>query len=68
MKNFPSLLAVIGAWLCAFGFVLPGIIAFLFSSAYAILVQEQEDTSVFTLAFFAANLFAFVRLLNAATM
>lgn len=57
MKNFPSLLAVIGAWLCAFGFILPGLIAFIFASVYAIVVQE--DINFYTLAFFAANLFAF---------
>lgn len=62
MKNFPSLLAVVGAWLCAFGLVLPGIVAFLLSSLWAIFVQK--DTGFFTLAFFAANVFAFVRLTN----
>ena len=64
MKNFPSLMAVIGAWLCAFGFVQFGIVAFLFSSIWAIIVQE--DTSVFTMLFFAANIFAFWRILGAA--
>lgn len=60
MKNFPSLLAVIGAWLCAVGFVLPGIIAFLCSSIVAIYINE--DHSGLTLAFFAANIFSFFRL------
>lgn len=61
MKNFPSLLAVIGAWLCATGFFLPGIIAFLLSSAVAVFVQE--DTGFYILAFFAANIVAFARLI-----
>ena len=61
MKQFPSLLAVIGAWLCATGFILPGIIAFLASSAWAVFVEE--DTGFFTLAFFAANIVAFSRLI-----
>ena len=64
MKNFPSLLAVIGAWLCAFGFIHLGIVAFLASSLYAIIAQE--DTSIFTLAFLAANSVAFFRLTYAA--
>jgi hypothetical protein len=61
MKNFPSLLAVIGAWLCATGFVLFGIIAFLCSSLVAIYINE--DHSIFTFAFFAANIVAFFRLI-----
>jgi len=61
MKQFPSFLAVVGAWLCAMGFVLPGIIAFLASSAWAIFVEE--DIGIYTLAFFAANCVAFWRLI-----
>ncbi len=61
MKNFPSLSAVIGAWLCATGFVLPGIVAFLIGSIVAIYINE--DHSGFTLAFFAANIFSFFRLI-----
>lgn len=60
MKHFPSLLAVLGAWLCAMGFSLPGIIAFLASSAWAVFVDK--DISGYTLAFFAANSVAFTRL------
>lgn len=60
MKNFPSLLAVIGAWLCATGLILPGIVAFLCSSIVAIYINE--DHSGLTLAFFAANIFSFFRL------
>lgn len=60
MKDFPSALAVIGAWLCACGFVLPGIIVFLAASLWAIYVHE--DTSLFTLLFLAANIFAFFRM------
>lgn len=59
MKKFPSLLAVIGAWLCAFGLVSFGLAAFLFSSLWAIVVEE--DTSIYTLAFLLANLVAFCR-------
>lgn len=61
MNNFPSLLAVIGAWLCAVGLILPGIVAFLASSIVAIYINE--DHSGFTLAFFAANIVAFFRLI-----
>ena len=61
MKNFPNLLAVIGAWLCATGFVLFGIVAFLASSIVAIYINE--DHSSFTFAFFAANIVAFFRLI-----
>lgn len=64
MKNFPSLLAVIGAWLCASGFILPGIVAFLFSSLWAIFVDGES--SFYTALFFGANIFGFLRLLNAA--
>jgi hypothetical protein len=60
MKNFPSALAVLGAWLCATGFVLWGVVAFLLSSMVAIFVQSQLDK--YTLLFFAANIFAFFRL------
>jgi hypothetical protein len=61
MKNFPSALAVIGAWLCACGFILPGIVAFLASSLWSMYVHE--DFSVFTLLFFAANVFAFFKII-----
>ncbi len=61
MNNFPSLLAVIGAWLCAVGLILPGIVAFLASSIVAIYINE--DRSIFTFAFFAANIVAFIRLI-----
>lgn len=64
MKNFPSLMAVVGAWFCAFGFVQLGIVAFLISSIWAIIVQE--DTSVFTMLFLSANIVAFWRILGAA--
>ena len=60
MKNFPSLLAVIGAWLCAFGLILPGIAAFLMSSFVAVFVQNNTDK--YTILFFAANIVAFFRL------
>lgn len=62
MKQFPSLLAVVGAWLCAMGLVLPGIVAFLFSSLWAIFVHK--DTGVYTYLFLAANVVAFIRLTN----
>jgi len=61
MNNFPSLLAVIGAWLCATGLIPPGIVAFLASSIVAIYINE--DHSIFTFAFFAANIVAFFRLI-----
>ncbi len=61
MNNFPSLLAVIGAWLCAVGLILPGIVAFLASSIVAIYINE--DHSWYALAFFAANIVAFFRLI-----
>lgn len=64
MKNFPSLLAVIGAWLCVAGFVPFGIAAFIASSVYAIIVEE--DTSIYTLLFFSANLVAAARITYAA--
>jgi hypothetical protein len=60
MKNFPGLLAVIGAWLCATGFTLPGIVFFLISSFWAIF--KKGDFSFYTLAFLAANLVAFFKL------
>jgi hypothetical protein len=60
MKNFPSLLAVVGAWLCATGFILPGIIGFIIGSLYAIFIIK--DTGWFTILFFSANVFAFFRL------
>jgi hypothetical protein len=62
MKNFPSLLAVIGAWLCAAGFVLAGVLAFILSSMVSILVQGATDR--YTVLFFAANVVAFFRLVN----
>jgi hypothetical protein len=61
MKNFPSMLAVIGAWLCATGFYTVGIIAFLIGSLYSIIIDE--DTSVYTLAFLGANIVAFYRVI-----
>ena len=60
MKNFPSFLAVIGAWLCATGFILPGVCVFMLSGLYAIFILE--DVSWLTIAFFSANCFAFFRL------
>ena len=61
MKNFPGTLAVIGAWLCASGFVLAGVIVFLFSSLVAIFINEQSDWR--TVLFLCANMFAFIRLI-----
>ncbi len=61
MNNFPSLLAVIGAWLCAVGLILPGIVAFL--ASYIVAIYINEDHSIFTFAFLAANIVAFIRLI-----
>jgi hypothetical protein len=60
MRNFPNMLAVIGAWLCATGLYLPGIVTFMISSIWSIIVDE--DTSLYTLAFFGANIVAFFRI------
>jgi hypothetical protein len=61
MKNFPSFLAVCGAWLCATGFVLPGIVCFLASSFWSIF--HNRDYGFYSLAFLAANMVAFFRLI-----
>jgi hypothetical protein len=61
MKNFPSVLAVVGAWLCSLGFVLPGILAFMLSSIWAIFVLD--DVNVWSVAFFTANIVAFLRMI-----
>lgn len=54
MKNFPSMLAAIGAWLCATGFFGFGIMAFLIGSLYSVIVEEH--TGFYTLAFLGANI------------
>jgi hypothetical protein len=61
MKNFPGLLAVAGAWFCALGFVLPGIMCFLASSFWSVFCDD--DCSVYSLAFLCANLVAFFRVI-----
>lgn len=64
MKNFPSFLAVIGAWLCALGFVYIGLVVFILGSLWAIFIDDDID--FYTLAFLAANVYGFVRFSNAA--
>lgn len=61
MKNFPGFLAVCGAWLCATGFVLPGIVCFLASSFWSMFVHD--DISFYSVAFLCANMVAFFRLI-----
>jgi hypothetical protein len=61
MKNFPSMLAVLGAWLCATGFFGFGIMAFLISSVYSVIVDE--DTGFYTFAFLGANIVALFRVI-----
>lgn len=58
--NFPGIMALLGAWLCAFGFVVTGMICFILGSAYNI--AKYRDIG-FNFMFALAAVVSLVRLL-----